>query len=83
MPSYPWQRLVEQADRENDVNKLQQRITDAEMAIVARMQELAPQLGQKAAQSESEAMRSSMGLLSRMKSERLGWPTIGNLFDHP
>jgi hypothetical protein len=78
MSDYEWLDIYRQADDEQDISKLHQRVMDAESAIFARMQRLSegPQ-SEIDVQTETLAMRSALNGLLRIKTERLGWPSLG------
>jgi hypothetical protein len=61
------------AHRKNDIEKLADRFAEAENAIFFRSQELARSSDGR---EESEAMSVAIRQLWRIKTEKLGWPTI-------
>jgi hypothetical protein len=69
MSDYEWLDIYRQADDEQDISKLHQRVMDAESAIFARMQQLSegPQ-SEIDVQTETLAMRSALNGLLRIKT---------------
>jgi CheY-like chemotaxis protein len=75
MSGYAWLSVFRQAQEETDPSRLHERVSAAEDAIFARMQELRPRdIADAAAQTEFEELYSALGSLMRINSARLNWP---------
>jgi hypothetical protein len=77
---YPsWQKPLQDAVNEPDLQKLPEKLSAAESAIFIRMQELATSPD---GDRKSEAIREAYKQLLKIQTQRLGWPaTDGMLSD--
>jgi hypothetical protein len=77
---YPsWQKPLQDAINETDLQKLPEKLSIAETAIFQRMQELVTSPG---AEGESAAIREACKELLKIQTQRLKWPaTDGMLAD--
>jgi hypothetical protein len=73
---YPWQRLLQDAIDEPDLQKLPEKVTAAEGAIFLRWQELSDSHDHH---EESEALHQASGELFKIQTGRLKWPTSGGI----
>ena len=68
---YPsWQKPLQEAIDEPDVQKLPERLSAAESAIFLRLQELSSSPDER----ESEAIRLACREILKIQSQRLKWP---------
>jgi hypothetical protein len=68
---YPsWQKPLQEAIDEPDVQKLAERLSAAESAIFLRLQELSSSPDER----ESEAIRLACREILKIQSQRLKWP---------
>ncbi len=71
LPYPKWQLPLHQAQREADPRKIQERVSQAEAAIFARLQELTTSGD---GHQESQAIANASNQLLRIKTEKLKWP---------
>jgi hypothetical protein len=71
LPYPQWQLPLHEAQREADPRKIQERVSHAEAAIFARLQELARSSN---GLQEAQAIATATGELLRIKTEKLKWP---------
>jgi hypothetical protein len=68
---YSWQKPLQEAIDESDLQKLAQELSAAETAIFVRMLEL---VGSPEAGKESEAIRQAGKEILKIQTKRLNWP---------
>ncbi len=68
---YPWQRLLQDAIDETDLQKLPEKLAAAEGAIFLRWQQLTDSHNHY---NESEALRLASEELLKLQTQRLKWP---------
>lgn len=66
-----WERLLQEAQSETNMEKLREKLEAAEVALFTRSQEL---FESHDAHEESAAIRRASDELLRIKTERLKWP---------
>jgi hypothetical protein len=75
---YPsWQKPLQDAINEPDLQKLPEKLSIAETAIFQRMQELA---ASPDGNHESEAIREACKELLKIQTQRLKWPATDGMF---
>lgn len=72
--THPWKELYQAAIHESDLNKLPERITDAETALVMRVRELFYTSGDKF--EEEESLDDAMFILHALRSSLKRGPTV-------
>jgi hypothetical protein len=71
---YSWTAAYERAQNETDPTKLQDVVMAAEEAMVQRRMELSRD--EVGAEAELVALRSAATELLKIKTDKLGWPSI-------
>jgi hypothetical protein len=71
LPYPEWQEPLHQAQIETDPQRIQEKVSQAETAIYARLQELALSGDGRV---EAEAISSAARELLRIKTDKLKWP---------
>ena len=69
-----WEGPLREAQAENDLNKLIEKIYTVEEAMLIRWQELAQSSN---GHTELTAMRQALKELLRIKTEKPNWPRVG------
>ncbi len=76
---YPcWQKPLQQALDESDLQKVVEKLSVAKAVIFVRMQELN---GSTDGHKESEAIREACKELLRIQARRLKWPVPGEILE--
>ncbi|MGB8543675.1 MAG: hypothetical protein WCD49_18750 [Candidatus Acidiferrales bacterium] len=68
---YPWQRLLQDAIDETDLQEVPEKLAAAEGAMFLRWQQLTDSHNHY---KESEALRQASGELLKLQTQRLKWP---------